>query len=193
MALRFRAALAMLSLVAGLLVWQISVPASLAGEAPENPDRLFKKLGIVQIPRIPPPVDFELPDLKGRKVRLSDYRGKVVLLNFWTTWCPECRIEMPAFERLHQHFKDHPFAMLSIDLREPQEVVQKFFQRYQLTFPALLDSDGRVAQSFGIRSIPTSFIIDQSGGIVGKAIGSRKWSSSSALALFDHLINNSPE
>jgi peroxiredoxin len=181
------------ALVAGLMVWRTFPTVSLADEGLESRDRIFDKLGMVQIPRIPPPADFVLPDLNGRKVRLSDYRGKVVLLNFWATWCPDCRIEMPALESLHQHFKDRSFVMLGVDLRESQKDVQQFFERYKLSFSVLLDSDGQVGHSFGIRSIPTSFIVDQSGGMIGKAIGSRKWDSAGALALFEQLINHPPD
>jgi len=187
-----QAALAMTVLVTGLIMWLPSLPASLAGATPEDSDRYLKKLGIIKIPRIPPPVDFVLSDLNGRKVRLSDFKGKVVLLDFWTTWCPDCRIEMPVLEKLHQHFKDRAFVLLAVNLRESQKSVHQFFGSHKLSFTALLDSNGQVGQSFGIRSIPTAFILDQDGAMIGKAIGSRKWDGPGAAALFDQLINTPP-
>jgi peroxiredoxin len=185
-------ALAITFLVTGLMVWLPSLPVSPAGAAQEDPDRYFQKLGIIKIPRIPPPEDFILADLDGRQVRLSDFKGKVVLLVFWTTWCPDCRIEMPALEKLHQRFKDRAFALVAVDLRESQTSVQKFFSNHNLSFTALLDSNGQVGHRFGIRSIPTAIILDQDGAMIGRAIGSRKWDGSAAAAFFEQLINILP-
>jgi len=177
-------------LILGLALGLPSLAPALDSVLGENPDRHFANLGISRIPKIPPPVDFELSDLEGRPVRLSGLKGKVVVINFWTTWCPSCQIEMPDLEKLHQRFKTSDFILLAVDLRESRETVQKYFQRNKLNFTALLDSDGEVAHSFGIRSIPTTFIIDQSGGMVGKAIGARPWGSARALAFFEQLIHN---
>jgi peroxiredoxin len=187
-----QAALAMTVLVTGLIVWLPSLPALPAGAAPDDLDRYFRKLGVIRIPRILPPADFVLPDLNGRQVRLSDFKGKVVLLDFWTTWCPDCRAEMPALEKLHQRFKDRDFVLLAVDLRESPNSVRKFFSHHKLSFAALLDSNGQVGQSFDIRAIPTAFILDQNGVMIGKVIGSRKWDGSAAAALFEHLINTPP-
>lgn len=153
---------------------------------------LYEKLGIAAIPRIPPPVDFLLAGPNGRNVRLSGLKGKVVMLNFWTTWCPDCRKEMPGLEKLHQAFQGRPFTLLAVDLRESPKTVRAFFDKNNLSFTALLDRDGTVARRFGIRSIPTTFLIDQEGAIIGKAVGSRPWDSRKAVALVEHLIANPP-
>lgn len=179
------AAVLILPVLAAVLV---SGPATQADSTQDDADRYFKKLGIIKIPPIPPPDDFALPDLNGRQVRLSDFKGKVVLLDFWTTWCPECRIEMPSLEKLHQRFKDRDFALLAVDLRESQTLVREFFRKLSLSFTALLDSNGQVGRSFGIRSIPTAFIINRDGALIGKAIGSRNWEGDTATALFDRLL-----
>ncbi len=179
---------AMILLIAGLYLLSSLPPAGAADETGEKVDRLFKKLGIIKIPRIPPPVDFVLPDLNGRPVRLSDFKGRVVVLNFWTTWCPDCRREMPALETLHQRFKERPWVLLAVDLRESGEKVAGFFQAHGLSFTALLDQDGAVGRSFGIRSIPTTFIIDGQGAMIGKAMGSRGWENRAAAELFEILM-----
>lgn len=155
----------------------------------DNLDRQFKRLGITRIPNIPPPMDFALQDLDGGRVRLSELKGKVVVINFWTTWCPSCRIEMPDLEKLHQRFKADDFVLLAVDLRESRQTVRQYLQAHKLSFTALLDSDGEVGQRFGIRSIPTTFILDQNGGMVGKAIGARQWGSDRAFAFFEYLID----
>jgi len=191
--MRTGAVLAMTALIAVLIFWLPARPIPSADAEPAEIGRYFKKAGVIQIPRIPPPMDFALADLSGATLRLSDLKGKVVILNFWTTWCPDCRVEMPAMEKLYQRFKERGVVMLAVDLREPPKIVRQFFESHKLSFTALLDSDGQVGRSFGIRSIPTTFIIDQSGGIIGKAIGSRKWDSSAVAALFELLLDNPPD
>jgi peroxiredoxin len=153
-------------------------------------ENLFQEMGIIQIPHIAPPLDFKLSDLNGNMIRLSDFKGKIVFLNFWTTWCPECRYEMPLMQNLYTHFKDKDFAMVSINMNEPAFVVKKYFKDNKLTFTALLDTINELGAPFGIRGIPTTYIIDRDGGIIGKAVGSRRWDSRKSIALFERLINS---
>jgi peroxiredoxin len=153
-------------------------------------ERLFREMSIMSIPHIAPPRDFNLLDLNGKAVSLSDFKGKIVFLNFWTTWCPECRYEMPSMQNLHTYFKDKDFAMVAINMNEPAAVVKRYFRDHKLTFTALLDSINELGAPFGIRGIPTTYIIDREGGIIGKAFGSRRWDSKKSIALFEHLINS---
>jgi peroxiredoxin len=164
--------------------------ASTANAVSNKTDRLFRDMGIIRVPRIAPPVEISLLDIQGKKVTLSDFKGKIVFLNFWTTWCPECRIEMPLMEKLHKRLKDKDFAMVAVNLKEPAIRVKNFFSEHQLTFTALLDSKGKIGARFGVRAVPTTFILDKEGGIIGKVFGSRKWNSQKSIALFEHLINN---
>jgi peroxiredoxin len=106
--------------------------------------------------------DFGLPNLRGDYVRLSDYRGKVVFLNIWATWCPPCREEMPSMESLYQRLKGRDFEMLAVSIdREGEKVVRPFAAKYGLTFPALLDPDSKTSRLCGLTGIPESFIIDK--------------------------------
>ena len=155
--------------------------------------QLFEELGIVQIEPLAIPVDVTLPDLNGRQVRLPDFKGKVIFLNFWTTWCPPCREEMPAMEKLHRWLKHKAFIMVAIDMQEPASKVEAFFKEYKLTFMALLDSSGEVGLLFGIRSIPTTLILDKNGMIIGIAIGPRDWADKKSIALFEYLIDQEVE
>ena len=164
------------------------VSQATGNESPKN-ERLAGKMGIIKVPRAPIPVEISLPDLEGRMVRISDFRGKVVFLNFWTTWCPSCRVEMPSMERLHLRLKDKGFVMVAINLQESREQVRGFFKEQGLTFMALLDKDGKVGTRFGIRNIPTTYILDKKGRILGAAMGAREWDSKEAITLFEHLIN----
>ncbi len=152
-------------------------------------ERLFRDMRIIRMHRIAPPVEISLLDIYGKRVTLADFKGKIVFLNFWTTWCPECRIEMPLMEKLHKRFKDKDFAMVAVNLREPATRVKKFFDKHKLTFTTLLDSKGKIGARFGIRAVPTTFILDKEGGIIGKVFGSREWNSQKSFDLFEHLIN----
>jgi len=159
-----------------------------AGTENRELEKLFSDMGILQVPDVADPVEIVLEDPSGQQIRLSDFRGKIVFVNFWTTWCLACVIEMPSMEKLHQKFKDKDFAMVGINLQESASTVLQFFKKYNLTFTTLLDTTGDVGAGFGIRAIPTTFILDKSGRLIGKVLGPREWDSKSSFALFEHLI-----
>ncbi len=153
-------------------------------------DRLFSIVGVIKVPPAKDPVRINLKDMNGKNISLSDFKGKIVFLNFWTTWCPTCRIEMPSMEKLNQKLKNTDFAMVTINLQESASQVKSFFEEFKLTFTALLDSTGEVSALFGIRSIPTTYILDKTGRIIGLVSGPREWDSKAAIALFENLIDN---
>jgi thiol-disulfide isomerase/thioredoxin len=163
---------------------------SLAKADSQELDQLFDDMAVIKMVQALP-VEIRLKDLNGRPVSLSDFRGKIVFLNFWTTWCYACRIEMPDMEKLHQKFKNKDFAIVSVNLQESASQVKQFFEEFKLTFTALLDSDGEVGAHFMITAIPTTFILDKKGIIIGKVMGPRDWDSKKAFALFEHLTNRS--
>ena len=152
-------------------------------------DRLFSIVGVIKVPPTNDPVRINLKDINGKNISLSDFKGKIVFLNFWTTWCPTCRIEVPSMEKLHQKFKNKDFAMVTVNLRESASKVKAFFKKFKLTFTALLDSTGEVGASFGIRAIPTTYILDKTGRIIGRVNGPREWDSKAAIALFENLMD----
>ena len=151
---------------------------------------LFNDMGVLPIPPGAEPLEITLSDPFGRPVSLSEFRGKIVFVNFWTTWCLACVIEMPSMEKLHQKFKDKDFVMVAINLQESAEKVKQFYKEYKLTFTALLDTTGDVGAGLGIRSIPTTFILDKNGRIIGKALGPREWEGEKSIALFEYLIES---
>ena len=153
-------------------------------------ERLFSNMSVIKVPPTKDPVRINLKDLNGNNISLSDFNGKIVFLNFWTTWCPTCRIEMPSMEKLHQKLKNKDFAMVTINLQESASQVKAFFKEFKLTFTALMDSNGEVGASFGIRAIPTTYILDKTGRIIGLVNGPREWDSKEAIALFENLIDN---
>ncbi len=122
--------------------------------------------------------DFELPMLNGEVVHLDDYKGKVVLLNIWATWCSPCREEMPSMEKLYQELKDQAFEILAVSIDSQGDgAVASFVKRHNLTFPILLDRKGQTGRLYNTTGVPETFIIDKNGAIVTKVIGYRNWSS----------------
>ena len=134
--------------------------------------------------------DFSLPDLTGKKIRLKDFRGKVVFLNFFAAWCEPCRLEMPAMERLHQTYTDKGLVVLAVDIRESVTEVRAFTQELRLSFPALLDKDGSVAYTYTIRPVPATYLIGRDGNILWRAFGAREWDSSDARNYFASILTD---
>jgi cytochrome c biogenesis protein CcmG/thiol:disulfide interchange protein DsbE len=120
--------------------------------------------------------DFVIEDLDGAAVRLSNFRGKVVFVNVWTTWCEPCRAEMPSMEALYQRMPKEGFVMLAVSAdADGREVVEPFVRELGLTFPVLLDVDGQVPGRYGVTGYPETFIIDRNGKVVAHEIGPRDW------------------
>jgi peroxiredoxin len=117
-------------------------------------------------------IDFKLNDLNGKEVSLSDFKGKKIFLNFFATWCPPCRAEMPEMQKLYEETKDSDLIILAIDLGEDTKAVSNFISNNKYTFNVLLDSNNSAAEKYQIASIPTSYFIDKDGNIIDKHIGS---------------------
>jgi peroxiredoxin len=124
-----------------------------------------------------PAPDFTLQDSDAKKYSLKDYRGKVILLNFWATWCPPCRREMPSIERLHQKLKDRDFVVLALDQKEGDDQVFAFTGDIgvDLTFPILFDKNSSVSRAYVVQGLPTTYIIDKKGNVRFRAIGGREF------------------
>jgi peroxiredoxin len=138
-----------------------------------------------------PAPNFSLPDLKGKKVSLTDFKGKVVLLNIWATWCAPCVAEMPSMEKLYQKLKHEDFELLAISVDESgDEVVKPFLEKHKLSFPVLLDTKGEIKNLYQATGVPESFIIDKDGIIVEKIIGPRDWADSEAIRYFRNIIQS---
>ncbi|MBI5078896.1 TlpA family protein disulfide reductase [Candidatus Saganbacteria bacterium] len=134
-------------------------------------------------------IDFSLPDLEGRQFKLSNYRGKIVFLHFWTTWCPPCREELPSLQAVYKKFKKKNFEILAVSLDRPAEMLVKpFMKKNGYTFKVLLDPEKKVASRYKVNSIPVTFIINRKGRIANKIIGARNWSEEAVSGELEKLF-----
>ena len=132
--------------------------------------------------------DFQLEDMEGKQVSLSDFRGKVVLVNLWATWCPPCIEEMPSMERLNEVMAGDDFVMLAVNTEENgRNVVPAFLQKTPYTFPILYDDKGVVQKLYGVFKFPESFIVRKDGTVAEKIIGPLDWSSLETIAYLKSL------
>jgi peroxiredoxin len=136
--------------------------------------------------------EFTLPDLRGEPTRLADFKGNVVLLNFWATWCGPCREEIPTLQKLFNDYHRKNFVIVGVagDV-QGQEVVASFAKKQQLTFPVVLDQRNEVSQQYRVRSIPTVYLLDRQGRIAGMYVGGADWNSPAARATIDKLLQES--
>jgi thiol-disulfide isomerase/thioredoxin len=134
--------------------------------------------------------DFELMDMDEEKKRLSDYRGKVVLLNFWATWCPPCIREMPSMERLHQQIDAEVFEVIAVNQMEDVDQVFAFTGQLELdpTFEILFDSTSEVSQDYAVRGLPTTYLIDKHGNIRYRAVGGREFNHPEVVRIVKQLV-----
>lgn len=135
-----------------------------------------------------PAPDFNLKDTQGRFWTLSELRGKVVFINFWATWCPPCREEMPSMENLNRQLSGKAFQMLTVLNNDDPELADKFVSKVGGTFPVLVDADGRLAAAYGLTGVPETFIVDVDGVLREKFLGPRPWDSQGALDMLGKYL-----
>jgi thiol-disulfide isomerase/thioredoxin len=129
-----------------------------------------------------------LRDLEGREHRLADYRGKVVVINFWATWCEPCREEMPSLQRLADAMAGRDFVLLSVDMAEGEPRVKAFLQQTPVRFPVLLDRDGAVSRAWKVKLLPTTLVIDPAQRIRHAAYGDLAWDAPAVKSLIEQLL-----
>jgi len=132
---------------------------------------LVQAAGLRVVDEPQPAADFQLPDVNEQPFHLQDQRGKIVLLNFWATWCVPCLQEMPLMDQLSQALRERPFVIWAVAMKQDRGQVVPFMDKYQFQFTTLLDRDGAVSGRYKLRGLPTTYLIDCRGNTVGWSLG----------------------
>jgi len=151
-------------------------------------DDAVRELDLVRPPRPKLADDFTVTLMRGDTFRLREQRGKPVMINFWATWCAPCREEMPAMERLHRRYKEQGFVMLAVSVDSDPAVVTPFLDTYRLTFPVAMDPKMELANTYRVRALPSSFIVDRERYLAAVALGPRAWDNRAARSLVEGML-----
>lgn len=173
--------------IAGVLIAIVTIlgaPEASRAEAAE----LLERLNLSGYPPGAKPPEFNGYTADGRRMSLVSLRGKVVLLNFWATWCQECRPEMPLFEQLHREFGVQGLSVIGINAREGTAAIQRYARGLGLTFPLVLDPKGEINAAYGVIGLPSTFLVGRDGRAVALAVGPRDWASAPARAMIQALL-----
>jgi peroxiredoxin len=149
---------------------------------------LLKPLSLSSYSSITRPPEFSGLSSENRSVSLAGFRGRVIILNFWATWCQECRPEMPLFERLHRELTPQGLTIVGINARERASAVREYSKELGLTFPLVLDLRGEINSAYGVIGLPTTFLIARDGRAVAFAVGPRDWNGKAARTLIQALL-----
>jgi cytochrome c biogenesis protein CcmG/thiol:disulfide interchange protein DsbE len=161
---------------------------SLHGLVEGGKDDLFLNTEVHSIKNKKAP-NFCLKGLNEKKIELKNFKGKVVFLNFWATWCGPCKEEMPSMETLYQQFKEKDFIFLTISLDYGEETeVREFIEKHHYHFPVLLDPKCETLDLYEVKEIPTTIIIDKEGIMIGKATGPRNWKHPGVISFLNLLL-----
>ncbi len=188
------------------VMWAVTVGVGATGllgspalGGPDSPTALgplvpaqLARLGLHRSPGGMLPPEFSLRTLEGQTVSLTALRGQVVLLNFWATWCLDCRQELPALESLHRRFGPRGLAVVGINTREGPIAVRGYVRDLVLTFPLPLDSDGTITRAYGWIGLPTTFLVARDGRSAALAVGARDWASAAAVEIVEALLAAAP-
>jgi thiol-disulfide isomerase/thioredoxin len=165
-------------------------PASLVHAGQDGLAPLLKALDLRGYPADTRPPNFSGDTHDAREVSLAALRGKVVIVNFWASWCVDCRPEMPALERWHREAAGQGLAVIGINVRESALIVRRYARELNLTFPLVLDPNGSINNLYGVVGVPTTFVIDRDGRAVSLAVGPRDWASGPARTLIETLLSD---
>ncbi len=175
---------------------RMSEPGAVAPAPPGAPARpsglsladAIKELDLIRPVRTKLAEDFTVPAPAGGTFRLSEQRGKVIMVNFWATWCPPCLEEMPAMERLYRRHRDAGFTLIAVSVDTDAKKVAPFLHAHRLTFPVGLDTGMDLANAYAVRALPSSFMVARDGTLAALAIGPRHWDSAAAHALVEGMV-----
>ena len=151
---------------------------------------LFEKAGVVELKEGQQAPGFTLATLDGGKASPADHRDKLVILNFWATWCQPCTLEMPSLEALWSRYRERGLVVIgvSVDRGAPRALLDPYVRNLKLTFPILLDPDSKTSDRWRVTAIPATFIVRPGGDVAGMVTGAREWNSREMRALVEHLL-----
>ena len=173
-----------IALIAGLLVLGALLPHRAAADDEAD----YEALNLFLFPESIPLPDVSLPDVDGKPVPLLLFRDRVLILNFWTTWCHYCERERAALEALYRRYKVDGLAVLAVNMGETAEQVRVYVAKHGLSFPHVMDPEARAEEAFGIQATPTNFLIDRRGHVVAGGMGYRDWTGPQAYRLIERLL-----
>ena len=150
--------------------------------------RPMQSVGIQPLQASLPESAREFEVLGSGKADFSDYSGRLVLVNFWATWCEPCKLEMPSMDVLYQRYRDSGLVVLAFNYGEDSAVAESYVDELAFSFPTAIDSDTRIGAQFGVRALPTSYLISPLGEIVGVKVGTRFWDTDEVFDAFDNLL-----
>lgn len=154
---------------------------------------LMRKLALSRYPAGTQAPEFRGCCYRGEEVSLAELRGRVVLVDFWATWCITCRRDMPALERLHRELSPEGLSVIGINLRQRRAVIERYGKKLDLSFPLLSDPQGTIQAAYGVVGTPTTFLIDREGQAVALAVGGRPWNGPLAREIIGRLLAEPPE
>ncbi len=163
---------------------------TLAGTLPCLAHDPLASLKMSRLPAGSMAMPFELTALDGTRVRLSDLAGKVVLVNFWATWCGPCKEEMPSLARLQQQLDPKKFVLLTVTTDLQRQGIAQFLSHAGISLPVFFDDDQEVSRSFMVRGLPTTVVVGRDGTLLGRAVGPRVWDSQESVALMRQMVEN---
>ena len=150
----------------------------------------LRNLGFIVQEGVVAAPDFTTEDAAGNRVSSRSFRGRVVLLNFWATWCPPCRLEMPSMERLYGKFREQGLEIVAVNFMEPRELVRDFARERKLTYPMLLDPRSEIAELYGVMRLPETVVIGRGGEVIAKATGYKDWYKEDVRELVSALLED---
>jgi thiol-disulfide isomerase/thioredoxin len=170
-----------------VLSWALAVNLDTASMSAEATD-LYAAIGIQRISGELMAPSFALKTLDGQSVNSESLRGKVVVINFWATWCGPCKEEMPTLQRLQRSLQADQFELLAVTTDQQKEAIGSFVKEFDLAFPIALDESKDVSAAFGVRGLPTTVLVGKNGQVLGRAIGPRDWDSREVVALIRSVM-----
>ena len=151
---------------------------------------LLRNLKLMPEPESLPAPYFAAVTPEGKKVSLDDLKGKLVILNFWATWCPPCRLEMPSMEKIYKEYKGEGLEVVAMNFMEGPEPINVFVKENDFTFTILLDRPGKIAESYGVRALPITFLIGRRGNVLAKSIGYKDWHNKDTRQFISSLLKD---